>query len=1338
MIMVSKSSNVTRNKSSNNWENYSQYSEGTNSLGSTGFNESMPKLVQGVSCLQANGNLKIYIFYKSDAGYDIVTNVIDTSLKPVISFNDSTCGKSSISLTYKNFRRIKSSHFSLTLVFASGSTKIINLKVPGKNSQLNSDVDNVTSVLTESPYQNLLSVDLKNDVSSNSIITKLYKISDPYNLYNYAGIIKQNLPFAYYINSETLNEVFVDAGVTSSNPNVDNGISTRGVGSLHGGSEHQEIHFITIIGDESIENSEQFNNSLESNLFTSGFIYAENLYNIPDEAPTYYVCLNEGESSYYRTSGTDCNGAAIDADYSSGKKPARFLDGQCCNTLCDDFSISITNTSPKDAYLNNDAKGSIKISVSGGTADYTYAVTTQGSAITNYITSPTVSSDQSEYEFTGINLKDALEFPFKVTVTDANGCSKIAYIQLDQNVLQREGSILGCTDTSAINYDSGADQNSGCLWCIASGPRGESYNGLGFGLSSSTQIRALGVDLISAQSTKITHATASGNSDGKIFFRGEVLPAAESAVLTDSDATYRIRRFNLGNTENSNNLTDGEVLASGAESTNASLTSPILELGSLAPGWYAFAVDIQDLPAAANCISVYRFKVGHGGCTDLEASNYDGFADYNNSTCTYDCAGTTENITVSDTNNACVKTVSVLKAQKNEIINWRIGERSATGSGPHVAAAEEYVKVYRENSKTRCSSSGEIFIDGTDCLLERGSPEFGSIASRMGIGTLFFDTVDVFGAVNSGGCTDEAAFNYDCDALYDNNTCTEVIYGCTSNTATNYDPNANVDNGSCFEGIEGCCDPVSPNYNPLANICTGCLDATGLQGQGTLTGAQVLSIGPPCNTDPATIDISATSNQLVIESLFFGSNSGAVVYLPAGVVIKAYLIPVGGLTIEEYSVNDISFPLEGSGWPVAAEWILTGDGAPNQVALDDDGELTYNSNGDAIGVTVNVTSLSLSNTTFVATSGTIGYGAYILEITVPTLSSGVYYGRTFVNAPLNNSSFCDHTIIDGWGSRKLGCVDPTASNYNARATLTPFAANNVGYNGLFFMDVIGFSPYSADSVDVSNVADMNTDPGGDGPYADYLCQHNYNIPCIPPNMYRKLKYIDKCIHNGSVNWFNNLITGRETRVEEKKLSIMSMIRYLLDRQGLECVFNCSDSGTKDYSQVLTCKEKWEASGSISWDYNTVTGLTNIDQYTNQIIQVNSATTPNWMGDSVVDTYWEIQRIGSTDPITTYNYALASTSYTFNPYGLMESQKGFALFQQCRDQKIITKNVNYLDNFFKFASKYCDNCGPCSYNSKNKTSFIAQTPKIITGTNISDSTSLSIGGISLTIDDEDYN
>ena len=1099
---MAKAKNYKNEISKQNLDNYSQYNNGqTNLLGSPGFGRSMSKLVQGVAYLQSNRELKIHIFYKSEAGYDVVTNVLDSNLNHITSFNDSTNGKSSIVLTYKNFRRKKSSNFFLNLVFASGETKDITLRVPGLNSILSSKVSNVTSVLTESPYQNILSVDIQNSNYTNQILSKIYRYSDPYNMYNYDGVIEQNLPFVYYLNSEALNEALTEA----MSSDVDNEISTRGLGTLHEGSKIQEIHFLNLLLPSSnIEESINFENSIESNSFTYGFIYGENLYNIPDDAPTYYVCLNQGESSYYRTSGTDCDGVTIDTDYTSGRKPARFLDGQCCSTLCDDFSITVTNTSPKDAYRNNDAKGSLKVKVSGGTADYTYAIDTQGLAISNYITTATKASDQSEYEFTGIALKETNEYPFKVTVTDANGCQKIAYIHLNRENVDQTGLILGCTDTGAVNYDSGADLNSGCLWCSTSGSRGETYNSLSFGLGSS-EVRALGIDLITPQSTKVTHATASGNSDGKIFFRGEVFPAAIAAINLDADATYRIRKYSLGNGENSNQLTKGEILALSVASTTTALTSPTTLLTSLAPGWYAVAIDVQNIASLANCVSVYRFKVGYGGCTDLKANNYDKFASYNTTTCTYDCPPSTEEIEVKQTADPCVKTVSVGSRKSNDVINWNIGNRTASGAGPHLASAEEYVTVYRENSITKCTSSGEKYIDPTDCN------------QNLVVGTARNLVLEQFAlvAVNTGGCTDETAFNYDCNAEWDNGICIEVVTGCTSQMALNFSTTANTDDGSCIEGIGGCCNQYSSGYNPLANIClpSMCGDNT-LEGGPELGGISITgltldeapgeAIGPPCPTSSADIDIFATSTQLNLQDLSFSitSTGGLGVLIPAGMEINAYRIPVGGLTEGGYSINNLTFPLATSGWPVAATWILTGPGRSlNYTGFTSN--LLYNSNDEIEGVlnevqaSTGVISLTgISN--LPATFGNIGYGAYILEITIPSYQ-GVGYGRIFVNSP--SACGTDYSLINGYstdadgsGSNTIGCTDPNASNYNPEVTLNEYAAANVGFPDYYSAQTNGFL------FDWINPGEFFFDPQNSAQYggseSDSLPADNNAVQCM--------------------------------------------------------------------------------------------------------------------------------------------------------------------------------------------------------------------------------------------------
>jgi len=66
------------------------------------------------------------------------------------------------------------------------------------------------------------------------------------------------------------------------------------------------------------------------------------------------------------------------------------------------------------------------------------------------------------------------------------------------------------------------------------------------------------------------------------------------------------------------------------------------------------------------------------------------------------------------------------------------------------------------------------------------------------------------------GCTDDAALNYDTQALIDDNSCCYVD-GCTDQNAINFDVLACLDNSSCIPYVLGCDDIKSDNYNPLAN-----------------------------------------------------------------------------------------------------------------------------------------------------------------------------------------------------------------------------------------------------------------------------------------------------------------------------------------------------------------------------------------------------------------------------------------------------------------------------------------------------------------------------------------
>jgi len=68
------------------------------------------------------------------------------------------------------------------------------------------------------------------------------------------------------------------------------------------------------------------------------------------------------------------------------------------------------------------------------------------------------------------------------------------------------------------------------------------------------------------------------------------------------------------------------------------------------------------------------------------------------------------------------------------------------------------------------------------------------------------------------GCTNPNSINYNSNANTEDFSCISYIYGCMDSFAINFDSLANTDNGSCLDIVEGCMDPSAFNYSGLANI----------------------------------------------------------------------------------------------------------------------------------------------------------------------------------------------------------------------------------------------------------------------------------------------------------------------------------------------------------------------------------------------------------------------------------------------------------------------------------------------------------------------------------------
>ena len=69
------------------------------------------------------------------------------------------------------------------------------------------------------------------------------------------------------------------------------------------------------------------------------------------------------------------------------------------------------------------------------------------------------------------------------------------------------------------------------------------------------------------------------------------------------------------------------------------------------------------------------------------------------------------------------------------------------------------------------------------------------------------------------GCTDSEALNYDETALFDDDSCIDVVEGCMDENADNYLAEANVDDGNCI--FYGCMDQSADNFDETANVDDG-------------------------------------------------------------------------------------------------------------------------------------------------------------------------------------------------------------------------------------------------------------------------------------------------------------------------------------------------------------------------------------------------------------------------------------------------------------------------------------------------------------------------------------
>ncbi len=263
--------------------------------------------------------------------------------------------------------------------------------------------------------------------------------------------------------------------------------------------------------------------------------------------------------------------------------------------------------------------------------------------------------------------------------------------------------------------------------------------------------------------------------------------------------------------------------------------------------------------------------------------------------------------------------------------------------------------------------------------------------------------------LNSSGCTDPTALNYDPVAICNDGSCIAIIYGCMDTLACNYFAGANIDDGSCVfssSSISSATACDSYTWNGIAYTASGTYtylttNSTGCDSTATLN----LTINnSSTSTTSATACDSYTWNGIAYTA------SGTYTYLTTnstGCDSTATL----NLTINNSSTSTTSATACDS-----YTW--------NGIAYTASGTYTYlttNSTGCDSTATLNLT---INNSVVFSNNASICLGDSIM------VGTSVYYVAGTYTDTLQGVYSCDSIVNTTITLNSSGCTDPTALNYD--------------------------------------------------------------------------------------------------------------------------------------------------------------------------------------------------------------------------------------------------------------------------------------------------------------------
>lgn len=812
--------------------------------------------------------------------------------------------------------------------------------------------------------------------------------------------------------------------------------------------------------------------------------------------------------------------------------------------------------------------------------------------------------------------------PYTITVTDNAGCVTSFDVGIKQGA-----PILGCTDSTAINYDSTAQQDDGtCFHCTSTNGNILLSNGTNVDFGSGAS------NIITTASTNYPPYGNGSNNTGELTIDSSINAFIATYIVT-ATSTYTITLNSHTTYADSLSYSNPTQVAQQAGITLA--TGVNHTFTGLAVGYYSFHIEIEDSATGSPpgddagleiCYYNEPAIVPAQICTDQSATNYLGTLDANliapgSFYCTYNCNTTGTLSSSSPTGCNALLTLDILATTGIPPFDAANGNQTEVAvvweyNGVAILGATEITNGYVNsiNYQTTLDPS-YVTADGTYTAI---------ITTSHPNGNNCVETVDIFITLPICGCTDPAALNYDATATVDDGSCIMPSFNCVNYNCTDpldgtgtFTTLAICQNG-CIPPIGGCTDPLATNYDPSASFDDG-----------------------SC-TYQACLDPSAINN-----TYLYDCNG---VYRPSATIIDntccqycAGNEPVATST----SVVNAS-PSTGCLTNADGSFTATFDLALSVATCNYDVVIT-----DVSGAVIYTESGISSGSSF--TTGTIlGAGVYIWTVT--DLCTGCTANNTFAITAT---------------TPELGCTDPAAENYDPDATCDD---GSCIYCGCTDPLANNYLPGAACD-DGSCVYVIPTNP----------CMFTKR------QKERVLNKVTTCVTRRGQSYLNKMKTGLIDDCSIMNSWKMILIKYLLESQGgeLDCLFNCANGDSPaSPPNTISCANIWEAGGPTTgvndqgYAGSSITsgeGTTVFDPNLyfvvgNTVLQGDVIKMPSgniWKMTQGGGCTW-----GCYNPETPQG---ASSGH----WQLCQDANIFAA--------ATSETYNYLDNFINFANKHCADC-----------------------------------------------